>query len=227
MSRRIGIFGGSFNPPHRGHGELIKASCRKLCLDYIYVIPSYQTEGKKPFHVSAENRLKMVKESFKGLSSAEVLDIEIKRKKISRTSDTLMELYRSKKLLKKDQVFLILGSDLFSSMDQWKNFKKLIQTVQIAVCVRESDFLSYKIFPKKLRKYILKTEFKNKIALKNKLLKVNLKGMDQSMYFFKMDRFQNLSSKQVRDQIKKLQNINSNVYQKALSLIKKFYMTHK
>ena len=94
MSMRIGIFGGTFNPPHRGHVEAARAVQRQLGLDKILLIPA----GLPPHKSLPENtpspvhRLRMARLCAREIPGAEVSDIELARSGKSYTVDTVREL---------------------------------------------------------------------------------------------------------------------------------------
>ena len=115
---RIGIFGGSFNPIHNGHIELIRGIVSELALDKLFVVPSFLPPHKSvKSPVSPEDRLKMCRLSVSDILAVEVSDIEIKRGGKSYTYETLQELHR---LYPDDTLFLIMGADMFLSIETWK-----------------------------------------------------------------------------------------------------------
>lgn len=116
---RIGMFGGSFNPIHNGHIQLIRDIIDELALDKLLVVPSFLPPHKSvKSPVSPEDRLRMCRLSVSDIPGAEVSDIEIKRGGKSYTYETLQELYR---LYQNDTLFLIMGADMFLSIETWKN----------------------------------------------------------------------------------------------------------
>lgn len=113
------MFGGSFNPIHNGHIQLIRDIIDELALDKLLVVPSFLPPHKSvKSPVSPEDRLRMCRLSVSDIPGAEVSDIEIKRGGKSYTYETLQELYR---LYQNDTLFLIMGADMFLSIETWKN----------------------------------------------------------------------------------------------------------
>ena len=90
--RRIGVFGGSFSPPHLGHLHAAKQFATMLRLDKLYIIPAYHSPGKVMDGTPAHHRLAMCRLAFAEFPMAEVLDIEISRGGVSYTVDTLTHL---------------------------------------------------------------------------------------------------------------------------------------
>lgn len=116
---RIGMFGGSFNPIHNGHIQLIRGIIDELSLDRLLVIPSFLPPHKLvKTPISPEDRIRMCQLSISDIPSAKVSDIEIKRGGKSYTYETLQELYS---IYPNDDLFLIMGADMFLSIETWKN----------------------------------------------------------------------------------------------------------
>jgi len=134
-NKKIGILGGTFNPPHIGHLVLAKEAYEKLGLDKIFFIPTNIPPHKESQNVKARDRLNMVKLIAKLDPHFEALDIEIKRGGVSYTIDTVKEL---KEKFKYEEFFLIVGSDLANDFESWKYFDKLRKLVKIVVAKRKS-----------------------------------------------------------------------------------------
>ena len=91
--KRVGILGGTFNPPHLGHLIIAEQVKSQLNLDEVMFIPDYQPPHiDKKTAISAEKRLKMVKLSTMDEPGFKVSDIELRRKGVSYTIDTIKEL---------------------------------------------------------------------------------------------------------------------------------------
>lgn len=129
---KIGVFGGSFDPVHRGHVNLAKSVYEKLSLDKMIIIPARVSPFKKdaPPIAKVDERLDMLKISFADMRSFEISMIECRREGVSYTIDTVREL---KKIYPHDELYLILTSESFSSFATWKNFEEILTLVKIAV----------------------------------------------------------------------------------------------
>jgi nicotinate-nucleotide adenylyltransferase len=132
---KIGILGGTFNPPHLGHLILAQEICQKLSLDKIFFIPTNIPPHKESQNVKAQDRLKMTKLAVKTDKHFEVLDLEIKRGGVSYTVDTVREL---KAKFPKAEFYLIVGSDLANDFPTWKYFESLKKSVKIVVAKRRA-----------------------------------------------------------------------------------------
>ncbi|NLB29477.1 MAG: nicotinate (nicotinamide) nucleotide adenylyltransferase [Clostridiales bacterium] len=123
---RIGIYGGSFNPPHRGHTSSSFEASKQLGLDKLIVVPSGEPPHKRSPEggASAAQRLEMTRIAFSGFENAEVSDIELLRPGESYTIDTVREM---KRRYPGDELFLIVGTDMFLDLDQWKDSRELLR----------------------------------------------------------------------------------------------------
>ena len=135
--KRIGIFGGTFNPIHHGHLINIALVKENFDLDLVLFVPV-----KDPVHklvndnILPGDRMKMVELAIAGEKHYKALDIEIKRKSPSYTITTLEEL---KKIYCNDDLFLIIGSDSFNELDIWKEYKKILSGYTLIVLQRPGD----------------------------------------------------------------------------------------
>ena len=138
---KIGILGGTFNPPHIGHIVLAKEIHEKLGLDKILLIPTNIPPHKEDEGVSADVRLHMLKLAAKDQEAFEISDIELKRGGVSYTIDTVHQL---KQIYPQDELYLIVGSDLANDFSSWKDFDQLSNLVKIVVAQRDSAPLKRK-----------------------------------------------------------------------------------
>jgi nicotinate-nucleotide adenylyltransferase len=130
----IGIFGGSFNPPHIGH-LILAQRCRELLqLDKIIFIPAYIPPHKIHTNlINPNDRLKMIKLSIKGNPYFDYSDIEIKRKGKSFTYDTLIALQNK---YVKSKLFLLIGMDNYNDFCSWKNYEDILNLCKVVVINR-------------------------------------------------------------------------------------------
>jgi len=131
---KIGILGGTFNPIHIGHLILAEEVREKLFLDKVIFVPAYIPPHKQNFEIAdAQARLGMVKAAIKGNSFFASSDIEIKRKGLSYTADTIKVLNEK---FPGDQLYFIAGSDLLKYLDEWKDFQELLGLVKFVAATR-------------------------------------------------------------------------------------------
>ena len=148
----IGIFGGTFNPPHKGHVNLAKHAIDKLCLERLYIIPSNIPPHKTILNdVRGKDRLKMAKLAFSDIPNSAILDIELKRGGVSYTIDTVIEL--KKGLSEEDRIYLLMGNDMLEIIEKWHRFEELFKLCRIAVFKRNEKAETGKIIEFLSKKY--------------------------------------------------------------------------
>lgn len=133
---KIGVFGGTFNPPHRGHERLVEALSRELGLDKVLIIPN-----KIPTHKRCDDladnsdRLNMCKLAFHNPKFS-VSDMEITRDSDSYTIFTVNEL---KEKYPDDELYLIIGSDMFLMFHKWYKYREIIEKCTVCVASRDDS----------------------------------------------------------------------------------------
>ena len=134
---KTAIFGGSFNPIHNGHIQLVNTFIDNLRLDREIIIPAYVSPFKeKDNSVMPEQRLEMCRLAFEDNKKVEVSDIEIRRGGASYTYMTLAELSEK---YKGDEFFLITGADMFMSVHTWKHPEIIFRIATICGIPREGE----------------------------------------------------------------------------------------
>ena len=131
---RICLFGGTFDPPHIGHLLVAQTVCEAERFDKIYFLPAYQTPNKIDV-TPVENRLDMLKIAVEGNPNFEISDMELKRKGISYTIDTIKMIKKEQGLNKKD-LFYLIGSDSLLEFHKWKEPKEILNECQVIVAIR-------------------------------------------------------------------------------------------
>ena len=133
--RRIGIYGGTFNPPHIGHIRAALGAVRSLELDKLLVIPDRIAPHKEMPEGSATptQRLEMLRLAFEKNPEVEVSDIELRREGKSYTVDTVAELRRQ---YPEEELILLMGTDMFLSFNQWRDPEKILEQASIGVFYR-------------------------------------------------------------------------------------------
>ena len=135
---KIGVFGGTFNPPHRGHLLAAKEVREALNLERILFIPDAQPPHKALPEGSPDgaSRLELVRAATKDLSFAEVSDMELGRTGKSYTSDTLKIL---KAKYPQDTLYLITGTDMFLTLHNWHEPEEICKNAVIVGMRRAED----------------------------------------------------------------------------------------
>lgn len=128
---KIGIFGGSFNPPHKMHENIAQELTEKGLLDKIIFVPTGNQYQKKDL-IDSSDRYQMLKIIANKNKNYEVSNYEMKNK-LTYTYQTMK--YFQKKY-KKDQLYFILGADNLESILSWKNHQYLLKHYYILVIDR-------------------------------------------------------------------------------------------
>ena len=132
---RIGIYGGTFNPPHIGHIQAAKQAVTALGLSKLLVIPDRIAPHKEmPEGTPApQQRLEMLRIAFRNCPQIEVSDMELRREGVSYTWETVTQL---KEIYPDAQLVLCMGTDMFLSLHTWKNPRILLEHTVIGVFYR-------------------------------------------------------------------------------------------
>ncbi len=135
MDKGICIFGGSFDPVHKGHKRLADFICEKLSPEKMLIIPAAMSPFKNSSGATQNDRLEMCELAFPE-KHFEISDIEINRGGKSYTVDTVnavKNLYPDKKL------YLVIGSDQLLSFNKWYRFSDILSLVTLVSVSREGS----------------------------------------------------------------------------------------
>jgi len=132
---RIGIYGGSFNPPHIGHIQAAKEAAEALHLDKLLVIPAGIAPHKQMPGNSAtpQQRLDMLRLALADCPQIEVSDLELKREGPSYTYETILQLREE---YPEATLILFMGTDMFLSIHTWKNAEIILENATLGVFYR-------------------------------------------------------------------------------------------
>ena len=146
---RLGIFGGTFSPPHIGHVGALSAFAKALPLDEILVIPTFVPPHKE-YHeeVTSEERLEMARLAFSDINGVKVSDMEIRRGGRSYTYLTLEELCGED-----IRIYFLCGTDMLLTLDEWKNPDKIFDLATICYVRREGDESLTPLIAEKIQQY--------------------------------------------------------------------------
>ena len=138
---RTGIYGGTFNPIHTGHVRLLEDFIRRLELDRVLLIPTGIPPHKQAHALaSARQRLDMCRLAVEGVKGApiELCEIELHRPGKSFTADTLEQL---RGLYPEDEFFLLMGEDMFLTVDKWYRPEAIMALSTLCCSPRSPDGL--------------------------------------------------------------------------------------
>ena len=131
--RRIGVYGGAFDPPHLAHFALAQAAIAQYALDRLVVLPMGQAWYKTRALSVAAHRIAMARLNFDGLSQAQVDPRETLRSGHSYTIDTLLELRVEHPGA---ELFLLMGADQLRFFPRWHRYQEILQNATLLVASR-------------------------------------------------------------------------------------------
>ena len=130
---RRAIYGGSFNPIHNDHIKLALQFAEQFELDKVTLIPTHYTPLKDNSHIAdGKHRYQMCLLATEDEPLLEVSDIELRREGPSYTSDTIAQLMNDE-----DSLYLIVGADMYMTLDKWHDFNYIFDNVTILAAPRD------------------------------------------------------------------------------------------
>ena len=133
---RIGIYGGTFNPPHIGHLQAAKQAVKALGLSKLLLIPAYAPPHKAALpgnSPTARQRLEMLRIAASDCPEIEVSDLELEREGISYSCETVRELKRQ---YPNAELVLLMGTDMFLSFESWMHPEEILKNASLGVFYR-------------------------------------------------------------------------------------------
>ena len=157
----VALFGGSFDPPHFGHKEVVRVALDILNIDKLIIVPAFLNPFKTNSHFLPKERLDMSKDIFEQFDRVIVSNYEIKQQKSITTEQTLRYFQNRYRVQ-----YLIIGADNLNTIDKWYNFTWLNSQITWVVATRGG----YELDTSKLRDFIIikvdanisSTEIRNK-----------------------------------------------------------------
>ena len=133
--RKIGLYGGTFSPPHIGHVKAAEAFSALVNPETLLIMPAFIPPHKQTGdEASAFDRMEMCRIAFSGIESAEISDMEIARKGKSYTYLTLEALDSDEA-----EIYMLVGTDMFLTLDSWVNSERIFSLATICYVRREDD----------------------------------------------------------------------------------------
>jgi len=147
--RKIGIYGGTFSPPHIGHVGAAESFSRAVNPDELLIMPDFLPPHKEICgKVSAEDRLVMSRLAFGHIKNAVISDMEIRRGGRSYTSVTLEELSRDD-----SELYFLCGTDMFLTLGTWYRPEVIFKLATICYVRREADEENSRLIEELAREY--------------------------------------------------------------------------
>lgn len=192
---KIGIYGGSFDPPHVEHINIAKNAVKELCLDKLFVLPAFMPPHK-PYAapVDGEHRLNMLNLAFSDCKNIEVCDYELNN---GGKSYTYLTVEYFANLYKEAEIFFLVGTDMLENFPSWKNPRKILDKAKLFVVGRCGDDMDN-----------AKDTFYKAFKSFDRLVFSNYKG-------------KNLSSTDLRNRLSLGLDVNGKIEERVLSYILK------
>jgi nicotinate-nucleotide adenylyltransferase len=202
----LGILGGTFDPIHQGHLYIADCAFKQTPIKKIKIIPCYQPVHRSPPKASVEDRVAMVKLAIQGIPYLELDELEINRKGLSYTIDTLTTLRKNYPLA---PISLILGTDAYQSITTWRRWQELLDYSHLLVLKRPHFIFSH------TNHWLAEREAKDR---------QDLVSQKAGKIFFIEIPSNTISSTQVREKIKKGVDISCLVPIKVATYIKEHHL---
>ncbi|MGE0350199.1 nicotinate (nicotinamide) nucleotide adenylyltransferase [Hydrogenophaga sp.] len=135
-ARRVGMFGGAFDPPHWAHRALAETALNQLSLDVLHILPTGHAWHKSRVLSPPDDRVAMCELAFGDLPKVQLDEREIHREGPSYTADTLRELQRE---YPQAQLFLVLGADQLLAFRNWVRWQEVLELATLAVANRATN----------------------------------------------------------------------------------------
>ena len=162
--KAIGIFGGSFDPPHKGHIEISNISLKKIKLKNVYWVITKKNPFKNKSFFSLEQRIRKSRKALEKFKNINVIYLEDK----IRSSRMIKVINHLRKVKKQNDLYLILGSDNLLNFHRWTSWKKIVKLAKLVVFSRRG-------YDKKAKKSIVVKHLnkKNIIFINNNLIDIS------------------------------------------------------
>ena len=173
VKKKIGILGGSFDPPHKGHVEISKISFKKIKLKKIFWVVTKKNPLKKKPLFSLKTRVSKVEKSIKKYENIQVLYLDDKIK----SSNTIDVINYFRRVKKQKNLYLILGSDNLLNFHKWTSWKKIVKLTKLVVFSRKG-------YDKRSKESIV-VKYLNKnniIFINNKLINVSSSNVKKEYF---------------------------------------------
>jgi len=204
MTRRIGLFGGTFDPVHLGHLHAAELLLDEFSLSEIFFIPAYQPVHRDQPLATSDQRLEMLQLCLSGSEHLSLDRREVNRGGASYALYTLQE-YRSD--YPEDELFFIIGTDAFNAIDNWHEWQSLFDYCHFIVLPRPGFKLQYSSAVQSHIDSLAADEHRDDVVPKTGQVLLSKKAMLE------------LSATQVRTAIQNKQNIAALISEKVAQYI--------
>lgn len=132
---KIAVFGGSFDPPHKGHNAVVMHSLKNLDIDKLIIMPTFISPFKDKFLADEKQRLFWIKKIWGSMKKIEISSFEIDQKK---PVPSIISVNHILKLYTPEKLYFIIGADHLSTLHLWHNYQELCKKVEFVIAQRDN-----------------------------------------------------------------------------------------
>jgi len=136
IKNKIGIFGGTFDPPHNAHLLLARFAVKRLHLTRLYFIPAALHALKKYAMTPVSLRYEMIRAAIGNNRTFKISRIEMDRPDVSYTIDTILQFKDYEHLPENSELYYLIGLDNLCELHLWKDFQQIFQLATVVVLKR-------------------------------------------------------------------------------------------
>ena len=163
LSRRIGAYGGTFDPVHIGHVEIARAVMRYFALDCLLIIPAYKPPHKNLEAISrASHRFEMAALAFQNEPRITVSRMEMDAPERPYTVQTMQRL--QDEYGEQTRLFFVMGADSFAEITLWREYQQLLSRFNIIVVTRPGSSISWEHLPAEAQQRVIDVRGKREEA---------------------------------------------------------------
>ena len=140
---KILIYGGSFDPIHVGHTNMLNIAIDKIKPNICYIVPNYLSPNKDTTYSSVEQRIDMINLAIVGMNNVVISDYEIKQNQSVKTIDTIQYF---KSIHPNSEIYLLIGSDQLRNFKNWYKYEEILNIVKLVVYPRDNNLMSVNDF---------------------------------------------------------------------------------
>jgi nicotinate-nucleotide adenylyltransferase len=194
--RKLGIFGGTFDPLHNGHLQLAKVAIRELKLHQVIFVPCGSPPHKSHSGISAfSHRLAMIELATKNSALLSSSSIESTLKAPTYTIDMLKSIRQM--YHEQEKFFFLVGSDAFLDIASWKNYYRLLAEITFVLVMRTGDRI-YEV-----------EKFLNKLGFAKKGRKWRLVDAPEAQLILLSEQIDDISATDIRQKVRNNQTIDN------------------
>jgi nicotinate-nucleotide adenylyltransferase len=135
---RIAIFGGSFDPIHKGHLKVVNESLKELEIDTLFVTPAFISPFKERTFVNPQKRLEWLRLALPDSDKIRVCDFEINQ---NRPTPTIVTVRHIVSAFAPQKIFLIVGADHLHTLSKWDEYEELCALCEWTIASRDNIYI--------------------------------------------------------------------------------------